>query len=73
MSHDEKLIWLQDGSACSRVGDKYLPIDYGITLQNVDVSMSTLHEFNQIHMRMGREDLILFRDAINQKLEEEKK
>lgn len=64
----EKLIWLSDGLA-SDVSGK--PMSYNITLQNVNIRISNIMEFNQTHISMDSKDLILLKNAIDKKLKED--
>lgn len=68
----DKRVWLNAGSTHYRTENKSMPSTYEVRLSCIHIySMSIIYDINQIYFTMNREDLILLRDAITKKLEEE--
>lgn len=63
-----KSIWLSEGLASDGSGK---PLSYNITLENVNIKLSNILEFNQTHLSMNTEDIILLRNAIDKRLKED--
>ena len=68
MGKYEESIWLVGkGVIDGATGKETL---FGVTIQNIPIAISFNPEFKQIYMTLNREELMLFRDAINKEIGE---
>lgn len=73
MTIENKKIWLNNNARAHIKEDgRYVPAHYEVRFSCVHIfDIAFLYDLNQFYFTMGRDDLILLRDAINKKLLEE--
>ena len=63
---NEKSIWICEGMATDR---NYNPLSVGIHFQNINLSIETYVEFNQIHIKVNTNELFKLKDIIDKEVE----
>jgi hypothetical protein len=66
--HIEKKIWLT-GQGVLRAKNNQESL-FNVTLQNIPLHVNFMPEFKQCYLLLGREELIMLRNAINKEIKE---
>ena len=66
----ETKVWLTGQGVLDGRDNNYRELLFNITLQNIFLSLRFFPDLEQTHLTLGRKELILLRDAINDKIKD---